>query len=497
MKLGILTLLCLFCSVGAYAQSIFTVDGITYHIWNSNEPDVYVDKLENGTYSGDLVIPSTVEYNSKKYIVRGVFMGAFSRNTEIRSVKLPSTATNIYFSAFADCPNLTSVELPEGVETIHSETFKNCTSLTTLKLPSTVKVLEDNAFAYCSNLVSIEFPDSLRSIGEYCFQFCKNLATINLPKSLTSVGNSAFFGCSGVKTFTVPSHDISVGFFAFHLLTDVNTFIVKNIDLANKCNLFIPKGNMENYNVEISSPDMFSISDFGYITFKKPGTATITVTGKDDKGVYHKNVCNVVVLGYPVTIGSTGYATFSGISDYVVPNELKAGIVEINKDRANVSYLQPNALGLPAEEAVILKGEPGDYFLNIPEDETTVEKNSNNLLKAVYTNDKIYAAPGNSLFVLSNGNNGLGFYYQMGSNNGTFVKDLRGKAYLDIQTSTLMGLNSLRLFDESVTGIDEVETENGGNATVVYSLSGVRMNQSVDQLPKGVYIVNGKKVMVK
>ena len=50
-------------------------------------------------------------------------------------------------------------------------------------------------------------------------------------------------------------------------------------------------------------------------------------------------------------------------------------------------------------------------------------------------------------------------------------------------------------FSEVATGIDGVGAENGEK--VIYNLQGIRMNIEYQQLPKGVYIVNGQKVMVK
>ena len=55
--------------------------------------------------------------------------------------------------------------------------------------------------------------------------------------------------------------------------------------------------------------------------------------------------------------------------------------------------------------------------------------------------------------------------------------------------------------DESEVGIDDVKTaEPTGKADGVYTVSGVRLPVSADEvnnLPAGIYIVNGKKVLVK
>ena len=47
--------------------------------------------------------------------------------------------------------------------------------------------------------------------------------------------------------------------------------------------------------------------------------------------------------------------------------------------------------------------------------------------------------------------------------------------------------------DGSVTAIDTVETQNGENNGAIYNLQGVRVNKA----SKGVFIQNGKKVIIK
>ena len=46
-----------------------------------------------------------------------------------------------------------------------------------------------------------------------------------------------------------------------------------------------------------------------------------------------------------------------------------------------------------------------------------------------------------------------------------------------------------------MNGIDNVSTDKA--AAVVYTLEGVKLNKQVNELPKGIYIVNGKKMVVK
>lgn len=81
---------------------------------------------------------------------------------------------------------------------------------------------------------------------------------------------------------------------------------------------------------------------------------------------------------------------------------------------------------------------------------------------------------------------GLGFYY--GAADGGAFTAKTGGAYLAVPTSA--GAREGFAFDES-TGIESVETE--AQATTIYTINGVKVNE----MGKGLYIQNGKKIMVK
>ena len=85
------------------------------------------------------------------------------------------------------------------------------------------------------------------------------------------------------------------------------------------------------------------------------------------------------------------------------------------------------------------------------------------------------------------------FRYSDGSTCGA------GKAYLQIPTAWFAGMASetvgIRFEEGELTDIDEV-TDASVDETIVYDLNGRRI-ADVDNLEKGIYIINGKKVLVK
>lgn len=89
---------------------------------------------------------------------------------------------------------------------------------------------------------------------------------------------------------------------------------------------------------------------------------------------------------------------------------------------------------------------------------------------------------------------GLGFYY--GAENGGAFKNGAHKAYLAVKTEALSQMRGFS-FDSMTTGINHVVANaEHAKSTVIYDLNGRRVN-SLSAAAKGVYIVNGKKVIVK
>ena len=61
-----------------------------------------------------------------------------------------------------------------------------------------------------------------------------------------------------------------------------------------------------------------------------------------------------------------------------------------------------------------------------------------------------------------------------------------------------MSLVSIALtYSETATGITEIETDDQSTVKRVYTISGQYVGTSTEGLPQGIYIVNGKKTIVK
>ena len=184
-----------------------------------------------------------------------------------------------------------------------------------------------------------------------------------------------------------------------------------------------------------------------------------------------------------VVVGEAGYATTYLPFAVTLPEGVKAYAVDAVEGEA--AKLAEKA-DIPANTAAILAGE-GTHTLTI------AEANSDwtgNMLKGSTVNAYVQG----SAYVLSNKDKGVGFYAAElnwgaeGAEGNTHFKNNANRAYLPAPAA---GVRFLSFDFGTETAIDELKGENGNVKTVIYDLSGRR----VQKAQKGLYIVNGVKVI--
>ena len=122
--------------------------------------------------------------------------------------------------------NISSILLPDSLTEIGAFTFHNCENLKSINVPDGVKKIETSAFSGCDALVNISLPNSLTEIGGGAFLGCDNLETVVIPEGVTTIGDRAFSSCYSLTSITIPASVKEIGsslcFFLFpSSLTDV------------------------------------------------------------------------------------------------------------------------------------------------------------------------------------------------------------------------------------------------------------------------------------
>ena len=204
------TALLLLCSSIATAYE-FKADGVIYNITDSINKTVEIAPIFRGVrYEGDIVIPENVTFNDVTYSV-----------------------TSIGEEAFYRCSGLTSITIPNSVTSIGDYAFRYCTGLTSITIPNSVTTIGSSAFSGCTGLTSITIPNSVTSIGDYAFGNCTGLTSIEIPNSVTSIGYEALRGCTGLTSITsyIPLESI---------IYNAPDFIgLRNFDI---CTIYVPYG---------------------------------------------------------------------------------------------------------------------------------------------------------------------------------------------------------------------------------------------------------------
>lgn len=245
------------------------------------------------------------------------------------------------------------------------------------------------------------------------------------------------------------------------------------------------------------------------------GETTLTIEGNypyvgirsNDGALYIKDITFVWEKVSEPTTGSfsitdAGFATYYTDKAFVMPENVQGGIVtKANKEtnQLTISYNYQPGTVVPAKTPIVLKGEKGDYTVNYTTSEGTAP--AGNML---YGADNVDAdgmtlVEGTNVkyYKLALGNDGkCGFYW--GATDGAAFEYTANRAFLAIDiTDASQAPEGFSLDgDGSTTAINGIMNGNG-DSQKIYTVTGVYAGKSLNNLPKGIYIVGGKKVAVK
>lgn len=152
---------------------------------------------------------------------------AFYNCDALESVTIPESVTTFGASIFEDCGNLKSVTLSNSMETIPSRMFSFCKKLNNITIPESVTTIGVVAFASCEALTSITIPNSVTTVGPQAFHHCTKLGSATLSNSMKAIPDYMFYNCAQLKEITIPESVTSIGEYAFY-----NCASLKNITIG-------------------------------------------------------------------------------------------------------------------------------------------------------------------------------------------------------------------------------------------------------------------------
>ncbi len=461
---------------------------------------------------------------------------AFASCSSLQTATLGEDVTGIGQYAFSGCSTLSDMQIGSKVTSINSYAFLNCTSLPKMKIPQSVMTINDNSFSGCTSLKDVYITDrstiltlgsngslplfsacpldsvyiggnisyqtasnygyspfyhntSLRTvvitdeeteISANEFYGCTNLQNFKVGDGVTTFGDWAFSGCSSLKSLAFGSQLQTIGKEAFSdciSVTEITSLTAtppacgsQALDDINKweCTLHVPENSLAAYQTADQWKEFFFIND------DSGSGETPQEAGSD------------------LVIGEAGVATYCPTVDvdFTTLTTVKAYIGSgFNRETGVLTMTR--VYDVPAGTGLLVKGTAGTY--EVPESPSA--SIYSNLLRGVTVERKLSATTGGyANYVLGSGTNGTGFYRV--PTDGTTLA--AGRAYLTIPAETAASRSALRLaFDDEdeATGISAslTNSEERIENSVVYDLQGRR----VEQPQPGLYIRNGKKVIIK
>ncbi|MBR5686630.1 MAG: leucine-rich repeat protein [Prevotella sp.] len=480
--------------------------------------------------------------------VTGIGAYAFENCTGLMSMTIPDGVTSIGSSAFSGCSNLTVkvsvsdmsafpgnmvVGLIKSVANKPVHLIDNeGIEITEFVIPDGVSTVSDDAFANCVSLTSVTIPPTVTSIGDGAFGGCRGLTTVIIHDGVTNIGSDAFHGCSRLASIynfnpqpqTIGSSDFS-NYNATLYVLDGSVSTYQTADVWNQFNIIgVLKGDVD-MDHEVDVADFTLLANY--------------LLGKTQDG-FHAPLADVAGSVNGGSDGEIDIADLTGIANIILhgggassgapmkraPENLQTDIDALD----NAIYVEPvtalsgtrQVLSVRMKNSVKVSGF--EFALQLPEGITTDDFNMAELSddrttagKTDFFNSSLQAdGTLKILCATTRGNRNTGKLYTFSGNEGEVAR-----ITIDIPAGYQVGTYNLSILNAKTTDPDGVKTRlpnTGTNINIVSETTGIHDTQfsidssdsqsqswytldgqKLDKKPtqKGVYIVNGKKMVVK
>lgn len=326
--------------------------------------------------------------------------------------------------------------------------FAGSVNLKSIILPQCLQAIKHSSFSGCERLTTIEIPNTVTTIEELAFYDCTLLESVTFGETLQSIGIWAFAHCERLKDVKFPQSLIKIGEFAFGECYGLGSIVIPNSVSSIDHNPFASCSNLKSIKVEIGNPVYDSRDECNAIIE--------TLSNKLICGCQSTTIPNSVTI-----IGDQAFWGCEGLKSLSLPN--------------SIEKVEDCAFGWCK----------GLRTLTIPNSVTQIGYSAFSCI--------------NLNLIISEIKNP----FEIGKN--TFHDNAFMNATLKVPTGTKSiyeSTNYWNLFqnivDDGSSSIEEIKASNIPHD--VYDLHGkmVRQNaRTVDEFPKGVYIVEEKKVFIK
>lgn len=397
-------------------------------------------------------------------------------------VTLPSTLKEIGIMAF-NGSGLKSIEIPASIESLGEHAFNGCKNLRSAVLPNTLTSIPASLFIFCENLEEVNIPNGVESIGDMAFRRC-GFSAIEIPNTVKTIGEQAFQGCVNMEKITIPSSVSSISERAFQncdvlhtivsqvetpfaIESNVFSRVIDGTETPTTATLYVPKGSKELYKSTEGWNQFATILEEGETPEHTPITAISEL----------KNTVLYAVSQPHHPKGATSWAVQEGGQALKSSNDLALEVdgTDARQQFAFVSNDDGTTLYLYHAAEAKFVGKDGSLS-DKPVDAIQFKAGAYDNTFVAYFDGAHYINVGGSRQMIIDGRN---------TADG-------GNSCVITPVGEFDPTEALALIKAFETGV-EMTTDNGQQTTVIYDLQGRR----VEKVVKGIYIINGKKVVIK
>ncbi len=468
-------------------------------------PGIYVNTKQLNVYSQDDInevgkTAATLEFEQSSYTVN------FDEIITLKAVSNNPDAQITYSATEGDWViDETSGEFFAGTtagSVTVTATLAESDKYTGATATCTVKIVDPNQQVY-SDVITAE--DLVATDTRY-----KDFSDVTKTSGAVYAGNSAKNNSGSIQLRSSEKSGIvtttSGGRISQIIITwDSQTTSGRQLDIYGSDEPYTSTADLYDYKKPIASAIYENESTTSKLTIE--GNYPYVGIRSNDGALYIKDITFVWEKVSEPTTGSfsitdAGFATYYTDKAFVMPENVQGGIVtKANKEtnQLTISYNYQPGTVVPAKTPIVLKGEKGDYTVNYTTSEETAP--AGNMLYGAENVDAdgMTFVEGTNVkyYKLALGNDGkCGFYW--GATDGAAFEYTANRAFLAIDiTDASQAPASFSLDgDGSTTAINGIMNGNG-DSQKIYTVTGIYAGKSLNNLPKGIYIVGGKKVAVK
>ena len=512
--------------------------GFCQNLTNIEIP-VNVKTIEDGAFCGcnsltSIKIPDNVTKIGNR---------SFGQCDNLTTINIPNSVTSIGEYAFFKCPKLTSIEIPSKIESIGEHAFSDCSSISSIIVNNKNKkydsrnncnaIIETSTNTLIVGCKNTNISEGITAIGQYAFYGCNNLKTIKIPNSVTTIGNLAFYECASLSYISLPNNLSQINDYTFHGCDSLTIIIPKSVTSIGT-GAFTGNQYYVNKSIIFESDNPVEIDEWTFSSYTKIyvpfGRKELYRNTKGwnnywniveyinsdvniDQSIDVLDVVDIVryVVGNPTEIFVDFLADIN--SDGTINIGDAVALVNVIAGDQNFARAMKAPRKVMSNDILTLTENHGELSFNltnerkytafqfdlyIPEG-TDIEKLMLNALRkqkhqllynkvedghyrvaALSTSNKVFNAnDGELLHIIVSGTDG----------NEISIRDIH---FFDVEG------NDYRFADITInetTGIEKLTSTPSNSKDDVYDLQGHKMKTG--SLTKGLYIVGGKKMMVK